>query len=113
MRVAWKVMNPGSEIPPEMYRVESVWRDPSTPTYAAKADAATKLYGGGVGVIPKERARIDIGYTIEEREQMKIWDQEENPMGQLAAMYGQKSPQTPAESKTPAEEPQAPPAEAA
>lgn len=57
--------------------MESIWTDPSTPTYAAKADAATKLYAGGLGVIPKERARIDMGYTIAEREEMQTWDQEE------------------------------------
>ena len=113
MRVAWKVMNQGSEIPPEMFRMQSIWRDPSTPTYAAKADAASKLYNQGMGIIPKERARIDMGYTIQEREQMKIWDQEADPMSQLASMYGQK-PVTPAPGpSTPAKEPAAPPAEAA
>jgi hypothetical protein len=87
MRVASLAMR-GGEIPPEMYRLETVWRDPSTPTYAAKADAATKLYANGMGLIPKERARIDMGYTITEREEMTQWDSEENPMGQLASMYG-------------------------
>lgn len=87
MRVAYMCMK-GGEIPPDMYRLETVWRDPSTPTYAAKADAATKLYANGMGVIPKERARIDMGYTITEREEMTQWDAQENPMGQLASMYG-------------------------
>ena len=87
MRVAYMVIK-GGEIPPDMYRMETVWRDPSTPTYAAKADAATKLYANGLGVIPKERARMDMGYTIAEREEMTKWDSQENPMGQLAGMYG-------------------------
>jgi hypothetical protein len=90
MRVAHKVMQPGSDIKPELYRMETVWRDPSTPTYAAKADAAAKLYNQGLGIIPKERARIDSGYSIAEREEMRKWDEQENPVGQLAAMYGQK-----------------------
>jgi len=87
MRVAYKAMK-GDTLPPEYFRMESIWRDPSTPTYAAKADAATKLYGNGLGVIPKERARIDLGYTIAERLEMQKWDEQENPMGLLGAIAG-------------------------
>ena len=76
MRVAYKVMN-GGAVPPEYFRMETVWRDPSTPTYAAKADAASKLFASGQGVIPRERARIDMGYTIVEREEMKSWDEDD------------------------------------
>ena len=82
MRIAYRALK-GGDIPPEYFRLETVWRDPSTPTYAAKADAATKLYANGMGVIPKERARIDMGYTIAEREEMAVWDSQENPMAQL------------------------------
>lgn len=85
MRIAYMVSK-GGEVPPDYYRMESVWRDPSTPTYAAKADAATKLYAGGLGVIPKERARIDMGYSIAEREEMAVWDEQENPVAQMAGM---------------------------
>jgi hypothetical protein len=87
MRVAYMVSK-GGEVPPDMFRLETVWRDPSTPTYAAKADAAVKLYANGMGVIPRERARIDMGYTITERQEMEAWDTAENPMGVLAGMYG-------------------------
>lgn len=87
MRLAYKVMR-GGEIPPEYYRMETIWRDPSTPTYAAKADAATKLYNNGAGVIPKERARIDMGYTVREREEMRKWDEEENPLGLMGTVFG-------------------------
>ena len=75
MRVAYKAMN--GSVPTEMWRMETVWRDPSTPTYAAKADAASKLFANGQGVIPRERARIDMGYTIVEREEMKAWDEDD------------------------------------
>lgn len=88
MRVSKRVM--GTELKPDDYRMETLWRDPSTPTYAAKADAATKLYNGGAGVIPKERARIDMGYSVEERRQMRDWDDQENPLGSMAAMYGSR-----------------------
>ncbi len=86
MRVAYLVMKGAGSLPSDYYRMESIWRDPSTPTYSARADAATKLYGGGLGVIPKERARIDIGYSVAERAEMTVWDAQENPMGLLGAI---------------------------
>jgi hypothetical protein len=100
-RVAHVAMK-GGEIPPDMYRLETVWRDPSTPTYAAKADAATKLYAGGMGVIPLERARIDMGYSITEREEMRAWDEQANPLGQLSGLYG--APQGAPVQQTPVEQ---------
>lgn len=80
MRLAYRMMK-GGEVTPEMQRLETIWRDPSTPTYAAKADAAVKLYGNGAGVIPKEQARIDMGYSIAQREEMRRWDEEEAALG--------------------------------
>ncbi len=43
--------------------LETVWRDPSTPTQAAKADAAVKMYAGGEGLADKHQARVDYGYS--------------------------------------------------
>ena len=80
MRIAYRMMK-GGDVPPDMLRMETIWRDPSTPTYAAKADAASKLYANGTGVIPRERARVDMGYSIKEREEMRRWDEEEASMG--------------------------------
>lgn len=85
MRVAWQVMNPGSDVPEELYRLQAIFRNPATPTYEAKADAASKLFANGTGVIPKEQARIDIGYTPEQRLQMREWDQDEQD--ELMARY--------------------------
>ncbi|AOQ28131.1 portal protein [Mycobacterium phage DudeLittle] len=110
MRIAWQLMK-GGEVPPDMLRMETIWRDPSTPTYAAKADAATKLYGNGTGVIPRERARIDMGYSIKEREEMRRWDEEEAAMGlgligtlvdPNPAVPGSPSPQAPPKPEQPA-----------
>jgi hypothetical protein len=64
-------------IPEEFQRIEAILADPSTPTYAAKADAAMKLVGGKP-IIPVQQARIDMGYTPEQRENMKLMDEEEN-----------------------------------
>jgi hypothetical protein len=91
MRVAYKAAH-GGDIPPDYLRMETIWRDPSTPTYAAKADAASKLFANGMGVIPKERARIDMGYSIAERLEMRKWDEQESAALQLAGML---NPQTP------------------
>lgn len=83
MRLGMLVMD--GDIPSEARRLETIWRDPSTPTYAAKADAVQKLYANGMGLIPKERGRIDMGYSEEERRQMREWDKEE-PTAQLAKL---------------------------
>ena len=80
MRLAYKMMR-GGTVPPDYMQMETVWANPATPTYAAKADAATKLYANGTGVIPKERARVDMGYSIRELEEMRVWDQQELTLG--------------------------------
>ena len=49
----------------DILRMRSLWDDPSTPTFAQKADAATKL-AGGKPIIPVEQARRDLGYTPQE-----------------------------------------------
>lgn len=85
MRLAVKVID--KTVPVEMNRLETIWRDPATPTYAAKADAVTKLYNNGAGVIPKEQARIDLGYTDDQRREMKDMDDDE-PMSLLARSVG-------------------------
>lgn len=89
MRIAYQVMNPGGKLPSTYSQLESVWRDPSTPTYAAKAAAATQLYAGGLGVIPKKQARLDMGYSLVQIEQMEQWDEQENPVGLLGSVIGQ------------------------
>lgn len=89
MRVAMRVM--GSEPTTDEYRMETVWRNPATPTLQAKADAVMKLYAGGAGIIPVEQARIDMGYTPEARKTMEEWDKQ-SPMSQAMAMYGGAPP---------------------
>jgi hypothetical protein len=88
MRIGYKMVK-GGTVPPDYQRLETIWRDPSTPTYAAKADAASKLYANGTGVIPRERARIDMGYSISEREEMRLWDEQEAAagLGLMGTMY--------------------------
>jgi len=52
--------------------LETVWRDPSTPTEAQKADATVKKVQ--TSIIPVEQARIDLGYTQQERDNMVEMD---------------------------------------
>lgn len=85
MRIAQLVM--GNTLTVDDFRMETVFRDPTTPTYASKADAASKLYAAGNGVIPLEQARIDMGYTPEQRRQMREWDKENLSQAQ-DALYG-------------------------
>ncbi len=42
-------------------------------------------------MIPVKRARIDMGYTPEERAQMEVWDEQEADE-MMAAMMGRPSP---------------------
>lgn len=74
MRLGVLVMD--GSVDDTMRQIESILTDPSTPTYAAKADAAVKLVGGK-SVIPVKQARVDLEYTPEQLQQMEIWDAEE------------------------------------
>ncbi|MBM7771969.1 hypothetical protein JOD54_002173 [Actinokineospora baliensis] len=85
MRLAIRVID--GSVAPELNRLEVVWRDPSTPTFAAKADAVMKLYAGGTGIIPREQARIDMGYTLEQRDEMRRLD-DADPLSRLNALVG-------------------------
>jgi len=76
MRLGLKVMKKSLSAGQEPARLQSILTDPSTPTWAAKADAAQKLVGGKA-IIPIEQARHDLGYSPEEREDMKRMDQDE------------------------------------
>ncbi|RCL91805.1 MAG: phage portal protein [Microbacterium sp.] len=60
-------------------RIETLWRDPSTPTIAQKADAIVKLVQArdsqGRSIVPIEQAREDLGYSTIQQSQMRDWDQ--------------------------------------
>lgn len=56
----------------EALGLETVWRDPSTPTVAQQADAVVKKVQAGI--IPVEQAREDLGYSSEQRKRMLEMD---------------------------------------
>ncbi|RPE27291.1 phage portal protein [Kitasatospora cineracea] len=91
MRSALRVRD--GEVSPEARRLETVWRDPATPTYAQKADAVVKLHGAGL--LPTEQAWEDLGYSAEQRSRMRRMQQDalDRAMGDdYAAGYGPKPP---------------------
>lgn len=58
---------------PAARRLETIWRDPATPTRAQAADAVAKLFGGDP-VITKRQAREDLGYTPGQIRRMRAED---------------------------------------
>lgn len=83
---------------PEARRMETLWADPATPTFAQKADATTKLVAQGI--VPREQAREDLGYTPTQRLRMREMDQEAASRvlsGDLASLVGPKPTPAPAE----------------
>lgn len=59
---------------PDADRLEVLWRNPATPTFAQKADAIVKLVQAGI--LPVEQAREDLGYTDGQRRRMREMDQD-------------------------------------
>lgn len=57
---------------PAARSLETIWRDPSTPTVAQVADAVVKKVQAGI--IPIEQAREDLGYSPEQRARMLEMD---------------------------------------
>lgn len=59
------------------WSLETIWRDPATPTVAQRADAIAKLAApiqNGRAVLPLEMAREQMGYTPEQRRRMTEMD---------------------------------------
>jgi len=54
---------------PALTQMETLWRDPATPTRAQQADAAVKLVGAGI--LPVEAAWEDMGYSAARRTKLK------------------------------------------
>ena len=54
---------------PDLTQLETLWRDPATPTRAQQADAAVKLVGAGI--LPVEAAWEDMGYSAARRTKLK------------------------------------------
>jgi hypothetical protein len=64
---------------PDLASMETMWRDPSTPTRAQTADAVMKLAStevGGIPILPLEMAREEIGWSSTKRGRARLLDAE-------------------------------------
>lgn len=76
--------------PGEATRLETVWRDPSTPTLAARADAVVKLYQAGI--LPLEATWEQMGYTPEYRRHLRQLSSDDPAAQFLEATNGGTQP---------------------
>jgi hypothetical protein len=70
---------------PALKRLETIWRDPSTPTVAQKADAAVKLFNLPQPIVPLRQTREDLGYSNAQIERMN--QEDVLAQAQQAAMF--------------------------
>ena len=64
--------------------METIWRDPGTPTYQAKAQSVTGLVNSGI--IPVEAAWEDLGYSIERQNRLRAMMSRSDPAARYLAM---------------------------
>lgn len=69
---------------PASAQLETIWRDPATPTKAEAGDAAVKLYQGGI--TPLRQTREDLGYSAVQIARMEAADLAADPANRLAAL---------------------------
>ena len=87
-------------IPPAAVGMTSEWVDAATPTFAAQADAVTKLYGTDQ-LLPRRAARRALGYTDTQIRDMEAEDAEAyNRLSDQAAEFG-PTPEPPPQQTTP------------
>lgn len=74
---------------PELRRLETLWRDASTPTIAQSADAAVKKHQAGI--VPLRQTREDLQYT---GEQITLMEEEDARVAEQAnsAIFGPPKP---------------------
>ena len=86
MQIAARIA--GVEDGRDLRLLETVWRNPATPTVAQKADAAVKLYTAGISTL--EQTREDVGYTPAQRQNMADEDRAALERDPLAAFARQQ-----------------------
>lgn len=83
MRIADRIWK--GEWRPELRRLETLWRDASTPTVAQTADASTKKYQAGI--VPLRQTREDLQYSAEQITLMEAEDAKK-ALEQQDAIFG-------------------------
>lgn len=85
---------------PDLMQLETLWRDPATPTVAQRADAAVKLHTAKI--VPLRQTREDMGYTQVQIARMEEQDERaaKDALARIAGgdvaplLTGQKQPET-------------------
>jgi hypothetical protein len=84
---------------PKWRRLETIWRDASTPTVAQTADAAVKKFTSGITTL--RQTRLDLQYTEAQIDRMEAEDEQAAARDPLAAIVRQGGQQPPAETPAP------------
>lgn len=95
---------------PDLMRLETLWRDPATPTVAQKADAAVKLHTAKI--VPLRQTREDMGYTQVQIARMEEQDERaaKDALARIAGgdvaplLTGQKQPEQQDDQEDPQEQ---------
>ncbi len=74
---------------PALRRLETIWRDPATPTKAQAADAVVKLAAGDNPILPREAAWEELGFSVAKRERLRQQFREQNDGDVLGALAEQ------------------------
>lgn len=84
-RGTWQMVMQVAGSDADTSRLSMMWRDAATPTFAQVADGVTKLVGtkdsSGRSVVPIEMARRKLGFTADERDDMRDMDREAAQLG--------------------------------
>jgi hypothetical protein len=90
MRLAHRFQNGGAASDPRFDALETLWRDPATPTEAQRADAVVKLHQAGI--LPTEAAWEEMGYSaarIARLKNMRTEQTDSDLLGTLADQFRQ------------------------
>lgn len=87
MRIVRQIQSRGVD-DPKLASMETLWRDPATPTRAQSADAAVKLFQAGLA--SKRQSRRDVGYTSVQIANMEIDDADEARTAAAAMLAAQR-----------------------
>lgn len=87
MRIAMRIYT--GQWDPELRRLETAWRDPSTPTIAQAADAAVKTYQANI--VPLRQTRQRLRFSDAEIQQMEEEDAKAAANDPIAALARQQA----------------------
>ena len=67
-------------------QIKTEWFDAGTPTFAQKADALTKLYANGTGVIARESVQDEMGWSQAKKDRDRAYRDAESQDPYLARL---------------------------